>query len=128
MNLNVFFFVSTFFRLLVPWVTCFCFFHTLFGLDICYLCLTFTHFVELVKINVILFRLLFFFFFAMAYSLWDLSFLTRDWTWAMQVKAQSPNHWTTMEVCKLLTFRLLHLLLWSYFLDHVTCGVCLLWE
>ena len=28
---------------------------------------------------------------------WLLSFLTRDWTWAMAVKAPSPNHWTACE-------------------------------
>ena len=27
-------------------------------------------------------------------GLWDLSSLTRDWTWALAVKALSANHWT----------------------------------
>ena len=27
-------------------------------------------------------------------GLWDLSTLTRDWTWALAVKMLSPNHWT----------------------------------
>ena len=34
---------------------------------------------------------------ALQHSLWDLSPLIRDWTWAMVVKVQSPNHWTTRE-------------------------------
>ena len=117
------FFVSKFAALLVPWVTCLFLplltwtymlpvpnFHTLRGENKCH------------SLQITLF-----FFFAMPCSLWYLCFLTRDWTWAMQVKAQSPNHWTTLEVCKLLTFRILHLF-WSYFLGHVTCGISLPWE
>ena len=38
-----------------------------------------------------------FFFLATLCSLQDLSSLTRDRTWAMAVKAPSPNHWTTRE-------------------------------
>ena len=34
----------------------------------------------------------FFFFLAKPSGLWDLSSLTRDWTWAMAVKARNPNH------------------------------------
>ena len=37
----------------------------------------------------------FFFFFSAQWGLWDLISLTRDWTWASEVKA--PNHWTTRE-------------------------------
>ena len=29
---------------------------------------------------------------------WDLSSQTRDWTWALAVKALSPNHWTARQV------------------------------
>ena len=36
-------------------------------------------------------------FLAMPHSLWDLSFTTRDWTWALALKVQSPNHWTSRE-------------------------------
>ena len=36
-----------------------------------------------------------FFFFSAQWGLWDLISLTRDWTWASEVKA--PNHWTTRE-------------------------------
>ena len=46
--------------------------------------------------------MLFFFpflsFLAMLQGLWDLSSLTRDRTWALAVKAQSPNHWTAREL------------------------------
>ena len=31
-------------------------------------------------------------------GLQDLNSLTRDWTWAVAVKALSPNHWTTREL------------------------------
>ena len=37
---------------------------------------------------------LFSFFFLAACGRWDLSSLTRNWTWATAVKALSPNHWT----------------------------------
>ena len=37
-------------------------------------------------------------FLAMLRDLWDLSFPTRDQTWALAVKAQSPNHWTAREL------------------------------
>ena len=30
-------------------------------------------------------------------DLWDLSYTTRDWTWAVAVRALSFNHWTTRE-------------------------------
>ena len=30
-------------------------------------------------------------------GVWDLSFLTRDWTQVSAVKAPNPNHWTTRE-------------------------------
>ena len=33
----------------------------------------------------------------MLHSLWNLSSLTRNWTWATIVKVTSPNHWTTRE-------------------------------
>ena len=33
-------------------------------------------------------------------TLWGLSSLTRDWTWAMAMKAQNPNHWATRELPK----------------------------
>ena len=36
-------------------------------------------------------------FLAVPLVLWDLSTLTRDWTWDMAVKVPSPNHWTTRE-------------------------------
>ena len=42
--------------------------------------------------------LAFFFFLAVPHSLWNPSSPTRDQTWAMTVKAQSLNHWTTKEV------------------------------
>ena len=49
-----------------------------------------------------LYFILFFFtflsFLAMLRDLWDLSFPTRDRTWALAVKAQSPNHWTAREL------------------------------
>ena len=35
---------------------------------------------------------------AMLHSLQDLKFQTRDWTWALSVKAPSPNHWTAREL------------------------------
>ena len=31
-------------------------------------------------------------------GLWDLSSLTRDWTWGTALKAQNPDHWTTSEL------------------------------
>ena len=37
------------------------------------------------------------FFLATPPGLWDLSSLTRDWTWEPVVKAPSPNHYTTRE-------------------------------
>ena len=37
------------------------------------------------------------FFFVAPGSFWDLSSLTRDGTWALAVKARSPNHWTARE-------------------------------
>ena len=50
------------------------------------------------KRDVIHLRVVFFFFLlAILCSLQDLSSLTRDRTWAMAVKAPSPNHWTTRE-------------------------------
>lgn len=30
--------------------------------------------------------------------MWDLSSHTRDWTWATEVKAPNPNHWTTRKL------------------------------
>ena len=39
----------------------------------------------------------FFFFLAALCSLRDLSSPTRDWTWALEVKAPIPNHWTLRE-------------------------------
>ena len=33
-------------------------------------------------------------------TLWGLSSLTRDWTCAMAMKAQNPNHWATRELPK----------------------------
>ena len=33
-------------------------------------------------------------------TLWGLSSLTRDWTWAIAMKAQNPNHWATRELPK----------------------------
>ena len=41
-------------------------------------------------------------FLAMLRGLWDLSSLTGDRTWALAVKAQSPNHWTARELPMLL--------------------------
>ena len=38
-----------------------------------------------------------FFFLATPPGLWDLSSLTRDWTWEPVVKAPTPNHYTTRE-------------------------------
>ena len=44
------------------------------------------------------FLLLFFVLFCLfPRSLWDLSFLIRDWTQATAMKALSPSHWTTKE-------------------------------
>ena len=45
------------------------------------------------------FFIFFFFshFLAAPRGLWDFSYPTRNWTWAMVVKEQSPNHWTTMD-------------------------------
>ena len=40
-------------------------------------------------------------FLATWHGLWDLSSLTRDWTWATAVKAPSPNHWTARELPQL---------------------------
>ena len=37
----------------------------------------------------------FFFFLAVLCCLWDLSSPIKDWTWALSVRAQSPNYWTT---------------------------------
>ena len=39
--------------------------------------------------------------FFLATWLMDLSCLTRDQTWALAVKALSPNHWTAREFLKL---------------------------
>ena len=38
-----------------------------------------------------------FFIFSTLQGLWGLSSLTRHWTWAMAVKASSPNHWSARE-------------------------------
>ena len=40
----------------------------------------------------------FFFLLAMPWGMWDLSFLTSDWTCVPAVEMQSPNHWTAQEV------------------------------
>ena len=37
------------------------------------------------------------FFLATLCDLWDLSSLTRDWTWVLAVEVPSPNHWTARE-------------------------------
>ena len=37
-------------------------------------------------------------FVAMPHGLWDLSSLSRNWTWAMAVKTQNPNHWSTRQL------------------------------
>ena len=41
--------------------------------------------------------LLFSFFLAPLHSLWDLSSLTREWTWAPAMRTSSPNHWIARE-------------------------------
>ena len=43
-----------------------------------------------------------FYFFATLHGLWDLSSLTRDWTWAPAVRAPSPNHWTAKKFPRLI--------------------------
>ena len=41
-------------------------------------------------------------------SLWDLSFLTRDWTWAIAVKVVwSPKHWTARKFARTCIFFLI---------------------
>ena len=42
--------------------------------------------------------ILFFFFFAMLYGKWDLSFPTKDYTHAPALEAWSLNHWTSRRV------------------------------
>ena len=41
--------------------------------------------------------LIFSLFWAILHGLWDLSSLTRDWTWATAVKVSNPNHWSARE-------------------------------
>ena len=41
-----------------------------------------------------LFCLLLSLFLAIPHSLWDLSFPTKDWAWALSMNMWSPNHWT----------------------------------
>ena len=43
----------------------------------------------------------------MPHWLWDLSFPTRDWTWAPAVKAPSRNHWTNREFLMVSSVQLL---------------------
>ena len=45
-----------------------------------------------------------FLFWATLLSLWDLSSSTRDWTWASEVKAPSPHHWSARGTAALLHF------------------------
>ena len=45
----------------------------------------------------IVYFILFIYFLASLCGLRDLSSLTRDGTWALAVKALSPNHWTARE-------------------------------
>ena len=58
---------------------------------------------ELADLFALLLVLPLFSFLAASWGLQDLSSLTRGWAWAPEVKAPSPNHWTTREfLCLLL--------------------------
>ena len=57
---------------------------------------------------------------AAPHTLWALSSLTRDWTQAPAVKAQSPNHWTTREFPKIY-FIFIHM----YTISNVHSFVCI---
>ena len=56
------------------------------------------------------------FFLARLDSLWDLSFLIRDWTWTPAVKSPSPNHWIAREF---LEISLLTIEIGSKLLNHI---------
>ena len=45
-----------------------------------------------------------FLFLATLLGLWDLSSLTRYWTWASKVKAPSPHHWSAGGIAAILNF------------------------
>ena len=59
-------------------------------------------FTILIECRFLSFFFYFFFFWAVPHGLRDLSSPTRDQTRALAVRAQSPNHWTTMEVPRFL--------------------------
>ena len=81
------------------WLVMLCVFSCLLGVCISFLekCLfkSFSHFLFGLFIFLLSSFKSFFFFFSAQWGLWDLISLTRDWTWASEVKA--PNHWTTRE-------------------------------
>ena len=46
-----------------------------------------------------------FLFLAVPWGLWDLSSLTRRWTWVPAVKALSSNHWTSREFSAVVLYK-----------------------
>ena len=69
-----------------------------------------------------------YFYFILCFGLYltacrDLGFPTRDWTWAMAVRAWNPNHWTSREVPLLFAFLILSCMSCLYILEIKSSSV-----
>ena len=62
-------------------------------------------FIESVTILLLFYVLVFW-----PWGMWDLSFLTRNWTWTCCIRRQNPNHWTTRVVLTCFKSKILALL------------------